>query len=670
MSKLKNINFKTFVVLCLITTLLASCNATLKIKDGSLAYDLKKYALASELLQEDFEKAKDKKTKHEIATKIAKSYSAYSQSKAAESWFKKAVDFDVDPQSLLDYALVLKQNEKYEEAIETLNTFYQFDRSQRIVVEGHIAACQEILDAKKSETYTKLNNLVDINTNFSDFGTTINEGELLFSSNRQKSEGNQDDWTGKGYANIYSAMIQHESSLEEPIEWRSDINSPFHEAVVAFNPDKTEVYFTRCGSDSDAKDVCKIYRSFYDFEEWTKPELITLIGDSSNVGHPFITTDGKLLYFSSDSEVGYGGKDIYVSKKVGEEWDTPINLGPRINSPFDEMYPYISTDEKLYFASSGHYGYGGLDLFSAEKRGKIFTNVQSLGYPINTGGDDFGIYLMESFDDSVEILGYLTSNRTGGIGSDDIYFFEKRLTPAPKLPPAVFVLKGLIEEKVFTDPNDPKSAVTGQRPLAGATTHVYDLTEVSKPYLIESKVSTSDGTFEMYLDENVDYSLEYTKTGYFSNNDKVSTKNYKAEDGDTIVIEKKIVLDKVFKEIEFVLNIYYDLDSANIRPDAALVLDSLATMLANNPSLRVELASHTDSQGGDQYNLDLSQRRADSATRYLISKGIASGRLIARGYGETRLVNECGNGVQCSKAQHQENRRTTFKVVGLDFQLK
>jgi outer membrane protein OmpA-like peptidoglycan-associated protein len=653
-----------------LTIALTSCNATLKIKDGSLAYDLKKYALAAELLQEDFEKAKDKKSKYEIAVKIGKSYRAFSNTVAAENWFKTAADLDVDPAALLDYALVLKQNEKYAEAIETLKIYYQLDRSQRIIVEKHTAACEEVIKAKAEKTYTKIINLADVNTEFSEFGTTVNNGELLFSSNRKSSEGKTDDWTGKGYANIYSALIQNESKMDEAILWRSDINSIWHEGTVAVNKDETEVYFTRCGSDSDTKDVCKIYRSIKDFDTWTAPHEVVLIDDSSNVGHPFISADGKLLYFSSDAEIGYGGKDIYVSKRVGEDWDVPMNLGPRINTPDDEMFPYIAKDGMLYFASSGHYGYGGLDLFRAEKRGQIFTNVETLGYPINTGGDDFGIYLLDSYDDSVEILGYLSSNRIGGMGSDDLYFFEKRLTPEPILPPAVFVLKGIVEEKILSDPNNPKSSVVGQQPLNAANADILDNTDPTKPYLIERLVTKKEGTFEIALDEDVDYLLEYSKAGYFTNKDVVSTKNYNAKDGDTIIINKSIVLDKVFEEIEFVLNIYYDLDSANIRPDAALVLDSLANILAENPSLQVELASHTDSRGGDDYNLDLSQRRADSAVRYLIKSGISEGRLIAKGYGETRLVNGCGNGIACTEQQHQENRRTTFKVVGINFQLK
>lgn len=649
---------------------ISACNVTLKVKDGFEAYDLKKYSLAAEMLPEEYEKAKDKKDKHYIAIKIAESYLAFSNTEQAEVWYKKAVNLDVEPQTLFSYAMVLKQNEKYEEAITTLKTFYEYDRSQRLLVEGHIEACQQAIAAKQNENYTKLVNLSGINSAQSDYAPLIKDGELIFSSNRNKGEANIDDWTGKAYTNIYSAMQLTTTTFDVVEEWRDNVNSDFHEAVVTLNAEETEMYFTRCGMDDDNKDVCKIYRSFKEFDEWSKPEQLKFFDDSTNVAHPFLTADGQQLYFTSDEPFSYGGKDIYVSNRVGEEWDIPINLGPRINTTEDEMFPYVSSDGKLYFSSKGHFGIGGLDLFSAEKRGKIFTNVQSLGYPINTGKDDITIYLIESEDDSVEITGYLASDRKGGMGMDDVYFFEKRLTPAPKLPPAVFVLNGTVEEKVFEDPKNPKSAVVGQQALPNVSVDLFDNTDAEKPYLNESLQSTKEGSFKTYLDQNVDYLLEYSKEGYFSGKNLISTKNYDANDGDTIIITTQITLDKIYQEVEFVLNIYYDLDKADIRADAAVVLDSLANILLANPSLRVELASHTDSRGDDPYNLNLSQRRAESAVAYLISKGIHAERLIARGYGETRLVNECGNGINCTEEQHQQNRRTTFKVIGLDYELK
>lgn len=647
---------------------LSGCNITLQIKDGQTAYDLKKYVLATELLTEEFEKAKDKTEKHRIATMIAKSYLAYSNTNKAEFWYKKAMDLDVDGEDMLAYALVLKQNEKYEEALETLKLYYAYDRSARLIVEGHTAAIEELLDARENETYTTLKNLTAINTEHSEYGPMRYRDQFWYASTTPKAETVDDAWTGEGYADLVQLTIVDHDEFHTAELWSDRWNSKWHEALPAMHPDGDEMYFTRCGMDDDNTDVCKIYRSYKDFDLWSDPEQVFFFDDSVNVGHPSISSDGKQLFFSSDMEDGYGGKDLYVANRIGEEWDVPINLGPRVNTPGDELFPHLNEDGKLFFASDGHYGYGGLDLFMAEKRGRIFTSVESLPYPVNTGGDDFSIYLLESEEDSVELTGYFASNRQGGMGADDIYYFEKRLAPAIKLPPPLFLLELVVVEDVFENPENPNSPITGERGLAGVSVDVKDISDSDRPYLVNTIETDEDGKTMTVLDEDFDYSIDFRKRSYFSKQELVSTRNMNAEPGDTIVIAREVKLERIFKEIEFTINnIYYDLDSANIRPDAALVLDSLAGILVQNPGLRVELGSHTDARGSDEYNLNLSQRRANSAVQYLINNGIQEGRLTARGYGETRLVNECTNGVSCPEEKHQENRRTTFKILGVDY---
>lgn len=648
---------------------LQACNVTLPVKDGQTAYDLKKFALAADLLQEDYDKAKTTADKFDIAGKIARSYLAFSRPDLAEGWWKKAVDLDHDPAVLFDYALTLKQNEKYAEAIEALNLFYQYDRSQRLAVEGHIAACREIMEAMEGETYTTLSNLEDLNTRYGEYAPFLWENMLIYSHNQAAGEDVPvDEWTGGSYADIRGAVALSRDRFRTEDPWEPEFNSPFHEATLVYNAEHTELFFTRCGTNDDNKDVCRIFWSYKEFDEWSPPEELPLFGDSVNTGHPFLSADGKELFFSSDETFGYGGKDLYVSPRIGREWGAPLNLGPRVNTAGDELFPSIGPDGKLYFSSTGHFGYGGLDLFTAERRGRMFTQVQSLGYPVNTGADDFAAFIMPSEDDSVEATGYFTSNRKGGKGGDDLYFFEKRLAPAPKLPPPVFLLEGLVEENTLADPANPNSAVTGRQALAGVSAELSDVTDAGRPYLIETLRTGEDGLFKAQLDQDASYELTFNKPGYFADRQYVNTIDQKAEDGDTIVLQLTVLMEKIYKEVEFTINnIYYDLDSFNIRPDAALVLDSLATILTDNPGLRVELGSHTDARGSDPYNLELSQKRAESAVAYLISRGIAAERLTARGYGETRLVNECGNGVTCPEPKHQENRRTTFKILGFDF---
>lgn len=672
--KEKKIRKTAWPLLAAVCTLLlvTGCNVTIPIKDGETAYQLKKYSLAVELLKEDYDKAKDKADKHRYAVMIAESYLAFSQADKAEFWYKRAVDTEVEPNDMLTYALVLKQNEKYQEAIDMLQLFYQYDRSYRIIVEGHIEACEEIMTAMESENYTTITNLSALNTRYSEFGPVLKDGLLTYASNAPADpDAPSDGWTGRGFADIMSAIREADDEFMVNDDWEPFYNTRWHEAILAEDKEHTEIYFTRCGREDDNQDVCKIYRSYKEFDEWTEPEQLVLFDDSVNVGHPFLSADGKELYFSSDATFGYGGKDLYVSTRIGVDWEAPINLGPRVNTDGDEMFPHISADGKLLFSSSGHFGYGGLDLFQAEKRGRLFTNVVHLPYPINTGADDFSGFLIGSEDDSVEITGYMASNRTGGAGEDDLYYFSKRLTPEKKLPPPVYLLHCLVEEKQFADPENPNSEVIGTQPLPGVDAGLTDLTDQNLPYLVGEYVTNDSGRFEAYLDEGYVYLVNFNKRGYFALKSDVSTTGYDAKDGDTIIIDMKVVMDRIIKEVEFTINnIYYDLDSANIRPDAALVLDSLATILVENPGLRVELGSHTDSRGSDPYNLNLSQRRAESAVAYLISKGISAERLTARGYGETRLVNECSNGVPCTEKKHQENRRTTFKILGVDFQIQ
>ena len=291
-----NVKIQLWILFAFIIVSFSSCNVTLPIKDGQEAYDLKKYSIASEMLQEDYEKAKDSKTKHDIAVKIAKSYLAYSMFVEAENWYKRAVDLGINPQSIFEYAMVLKRNEKYDLALNMLKTFYEMDRSKRLIVEGHSKAIQRVLDQQGNESHTKVENLESLNTSYGDFAPKLDGNTMYLASNKPKNEGINDEWSGLGYANIYMAA-KTGKTFTVPEPWLSEFSTQFHEAILAFMPDKKEVYFTRCGFDDDNMDVCKIFRSFYELEEWSEPEQIVLFDDSTNVGHPFISADGKKIVF-------------------------------------------------------------------------------------------------------------------------------------------------------------------------------------------------------------------------------------------------------------------------------------------------------------------------------------------------------------------------------------
>ncbi|HNG90532.1 MAG TPA: OmpA family protein, partial [Saprospiraceae bacterium] len=331
--------------------------------------------------------------------------------------------------------------------------------------------------------------------------------------------------------------------------------------------------------------------------------------------------------------------------------------------------------DTLYFASEGHTGMGGLDVFRTYKADRNnWASPQNLKAPINSGADDFGL-LVDASPRSANNAktpplirsGYLSSNRPGGRGLDDIYRFEQRVPP-PKpakvdtvpAKPLVYklILEGYVLEKIYSNPDDPNSKVLGRKPLEGSG--------VVAEYGTKKQLFNvaADGYFRMELSENMDYTFTASHTGYLSNATKFSTRGIARDPNNpTQTFEVEIVLDKIFRNREIVLeNIYYDYDKWDIRPDAEPTLDRLAEVLHQNPGIRIQLGSHTDCRGNDSYNQELSQRRAQSAVNYLISKGIGSERLSAVGYGESQPADLCAC-TRCTETQHQSNRRTTFRIM-------
>ncbi len=660
----------TKYIIVLIIVVFSSCSGFNSIKDGNEAFKLQHYALATELLQKEFSKAKTEQHQFDLAVKIAQAYDNYGSYADALIWYQRAIDFDLNEEIRLEYVGLLKKNEQYEDAIEEIKKILNTDPMQRLWASKELEACQQALKCSTEANFTTVVNEQKINSEAYDYSPVMKNNILYFTSTRTNSD-LVDPYTNDNYADIYEVFNSTQEGTAIIQRWSNDLNSPFHDATIAFSSDSLEAYITRCGSeDKSGNDLCQIYVSFNEgYGDWSNPARISLFeeSDSVNVGHPFLAEDGDLMYFSSNHELGYGGRDLYMSRRVSGEWETPINLGPKVNTAGDELFPFISEDDKLFFSSNGHGGFGGLDIFRAEKIGRIYSNVTSLGCEINSGADDFGIFLTESEDDSVEIKGYFSSNRVGGMGNDDIYSFERRLPPFVKPPPPVFILHLDIVENLYEKPKDPSSEIKGKIPVENVDVSLFDISN-KQPYLVDQKFSNKQGKITMQLDEQTNYKIHLAKTGYFNLNPNLSTVDIAAKDGDTITINRRATIEKVFEALEITVNnIYYDLDKWNIRDDAALVLDSLALILLDNPKLKVELGSHTDARGNDDYNQELSQKRAQSAVDHLISKGINPQRLIAKGYGESVLINQCDDNTTCTEEEHQKNRRTTFKILATDF---
>ncbi len=379
--------------------------------------------------------------------------------------------------------------------------------------------------------------------------------------------------------------------------------------------------------------------------KWSEPTELSFNNISYSVGHPTLSEDGKTLYFSSNMPGGYGGSDIYKSSYDGTNWGEPINLGKTINTPGNEVFPYISNKGKLYFSSQGHQTLGGLDVFMSDNNGGVWSAPVNLAYPMNSSQDDFAIAINDN-----DTTGYISSNRSG---VDQIYEYIQV--------PTTFVVEGIASLKA------------GLEPMEGV-----NITLINKTDGDTARVTTGkDGKFKFNLLPAKSYVLQGTKDGYFNVSESFET-GKKAEQK---TINLKFEIDEIVEsesgtgsgnpadgsetasKTYDVGNVFYDYDKAEIRPDARPTLDKLVKLLNDNPKINIEIQSYSDSRGSASYNQALSNRRAAAVVNYLAGKGIAQKRLQSKGFGESQPVNKCVDGVECTEAEHQKNRRTEFIVL-------
>ncbi len=634
---------------------LSACKTKKIIIDGTTAYTSKQFALATELLPKELSALKTTEERYTKTLMIARAYDAYNNPKESVNWFEKTLEIKETSDIFFEYALELKKNEDYKKAIEVFEKIIQNDKDYEAECRRHIEICKLGQVWMNESQSAKTINVEAINSAQSDYAAfKLKDGSLVFTSDRSDANGDQKyTWTQEKYGDLYSTK-KGVSSFELPSKY-STLNTNYYEGTACFNKDNTVMYFTRCGSAGSKDDYCAIYKSVFDGVNWSEPEKLPLLYDSCNVGQPFLSNDNKTLYFVSDEKGGFGGKDIYSVPILAEGIGEVSNLGTFVNTEADDMFPTFDKDNTLYFSSTGHSGLGGLDIFKATKEKTIWKNVENMRYPINSGADDFYLILDKTkpanSSDTVLKSGYLTSARKNGKGFDDIYSYELYLRNN-------FVLIVKVFAKKYQDPEDSKSSVMGIELLKDAKVELSS--ELTKALLTDE-----NGLSKFDLEKEKSYSIVVTKTGYLKNTASVNTIGKIDAQRKTIELTVDVELEKIFtnKDIE-ISNIYYDLDKATLRPESFPALDSLLSIFNQNPDITVEIGSHTDSRGSDTYNLKLSQARAQSVVDYLISKGIAADRLIAKGYGETKLINNCGNGVTCTEEEHQRNRRTTFRVVG------
>lgn len=639
--RLKKIFRATTLFLCIY--LLPSVLFSDDIKEADKLYQQLDYKYALEI----YEKIMKANPSMEVAQKIANCYRFINNTEAAEAWYKKTTAYtNAAAENYLYLAEALKQNGKFEEAAANFILWGQKNPAQAKEAEKQANICSVAKTwSENPDIGAQLENEIGLNSENSDFSPARFGSEVIIISDRwQKNKKGEEiyGWTGNPYLKIYSAS----PSAKQVNILKGTINKGFHSGPVAVYPSLDTVIFTRAVMSTNKKmkigDTGKQYLlvAVKKGDEWVAKEKLPFNEEGLfSVQHPALSPDGKVLYFASDMPGGFGGMDLYYSEKLPNgTWSKAINCGDQVNTPQDDVFPTVRQDGKFYFASKGHIGMGGLDVFSAVGSKNNFKDIENLRAPLNSPKDDFGIL----FNNDLK-TGYLSSNRNGGVGLDDIYRFTTGIKAEPKS--QIYAVNGSVVEKGTN------------APIAGL-----EVLLINKGNGTESKVfSDAQGKFAFTLEKETDYIVKGNPQQYFTTQSgEISTKGV----NQSTVYDIKFELERSKDVFTVKLNnIFYDFNKWNIRRDAISDLDKVNDFMASMQNVRMELVAHTDARGTAAYNQILSEKRATSAMDYLINKGVPAERLSAIGKGETELLNECGDGVKCTEAQHQLNRRTEFKIV-------
>jgi outer membrane protein OmpA-like peptidoglycan-associated protein len=503
----------------------------------------------------------------------------------------------------------------------------------------------------KQERYSIKN--LSINNAYSNFGTSFfGTDKMIFAAPAKRNYIINNTWkpNGQPFLDLYEGTISANGEITNVKKFSPKINTKFHEADVTFTKDKKTVYFSRSNyyNGKYRKDTLGINRikmfkaSVAPNNGWTNIESMPFNSDNYSTGQPTLSEDGKTLYFVSDMPGTLGSKDIFkVAVNDDGTYGKPVNLGPEVNTPGREMFPFIDGNNDLYYSTDGRPdGRGMLDIYVNRITSDGILPAVNLGDNINSDKDDFAFII-----DKDKRSGYFSSNRINGKGDDDIYYFHEEI-------PLVYECNQTLTIIV-------KSKKTGEI-VPDADLKIYKGSEL----LVEGEKTNEQGEFIYNTDCETSYRIEASKKYFIPVSKEIKTSNKNKENKKIeliLPIDEFVVLrDKVMIDIN---TIYFDYDKFNIRRDAALELDKVVAIMKKYPKLIVECGSHTDSRGPDEYNNILSEKRAKATVDYIVSKGIAPNRITGKGYGETQLTNNCSNGVKCTEEAHQLNRRTEFVIA-------
>lgn len=667
--KTRNIVF----LLAVLVMALSGCK-TPKLKDADEQLGRGEYYNASQTYRKVYNKLnprQDRELRGEVAYKLGTCYRKLNMAARAAAAYQNAIRYEFpDSMSYFWLGRSLQMDGKYQPAIDAYEQYLDFFPDDEQAKEG-IRGCRMAIRAKAApQSRYKVTNAKLFNSRRADFApmyldNTFNT--LYFTSSNEKStapEKGKDDLlgmsdkseiTGMKRNDIYFSVKDEKGNWQKPEPAGGELNSAFDEGIVSFTPDGQTMYLTMARRAADASTSVEIYTSKRSDATWSAPQKFEITADTiSAVGHPAVSPDGTYLYFCSDMPGGYGGKDIWrinLKDRVG----SLENLGEQINTPGDEMFPYVRTDSLLYFSSDGHPGFGGLDMFKARlnSTGDRWS-VENLGLPLNSQGDDFGITFGEGES------GFFSSNRGDARGYDHIFSFVK--------PDIKVTISGMVLDK-------------DEEPVPNAVIRI-----VGDDGSNQKEVARDDGSFKFNLQRGVKYVMMAGAKGYL--NVKQEFESDDAEEDADYGID--FILAAINKP-QVVENIFYDFDKASLRPESKAALDEMAQMLRDNPNVMIEMGSHTDRVGTEEYNISLSERRAKSVVDYLVGAGISADRLSWKGYGKTvpktvtPRINrefpqfEVGTVLTTEfidtldeedrEAADQINRRTEFRVTSIEYDM-
>ncbi len=590
--------------------------------------------------------------------RLAESYYNINQNFLAEEAYSKLISTNqgLVANDYFVFARLLKANGKNDQSLTVMDKFAELNPND-LRAKDYVANKSKLADLTKDDGKYKIQ-AQSVNTDDDDFGPIYYKDKIIFSSTNSapKMIVKNYNWTGKPFWNIFIADVE-DGQLKNAKVFDKSLNGNLHDGPASFSNDGTFMAFTRNNySDKSTDKVVELQIHFSTFTDgkWSKSEPFFINNTEYSVGHPSLTANGKTMYFTSDMPGGFGGADIYRTTKNDDgSWNKAENLGDKINTESDEMFPFIEENsQKLYFSSNGRFGLGGLDVFVADVKGSTVDNVKNAGFPLNTVSDDYAVIV-----NSTSTKGYVSSDRAGGLGGDDIYAFD--ITETVKDEIIVAIEKRI--EGIAKDKNET--------PLTNTYITLLD----DKGMVLDTLTTQTDGAFAFAVETNKNFTITGKKEKY--NNGSVNANtlgDLAVVKADVILLTKKeVVAEKIkvgedlAKIVEF-NNIYFDYDKYDIRKDAKSELAKIIEVMNDYPNMVVELGAHTDCRANNAYNQKLSEQRAKETANYIKKSITKPSRISGKGYGETKLLTNCpcsGDVVsECSEAEHQKNRRTEFII--------